>query len=740
MALFGRNKEIGGHIRQKAEDVFNKSLKDGTITKIKMPVGPVDVTNYFIGVGFGNRGDIQSYLYEAGSRTSASLKVDLVALAAACAGAPVPETPIFAEVGGEVTVEKTKANLLVLAVGPKELTVGTRRLTCAAPVTFLAMYGYRFNLGLALTAEVGVKAPDIPDMPDFGGGGLSSDEPNTVESGTYAELCSFEVGAKASIAGRAGISGQRMYVSDTAPTFLPSPSSNNTKSTRDEVAKVLTSVLEHGDKKTQIKEEAIALFTELGHPELAPEKGFWQAHISGGNIATKTIVEQLQKLRGHKDIKDVSASVDKCNHHIKVVLDYQEQALLRPYCFASLWGMKPEASAGISASATASVKTNVGVASGGGEASVTVQGPSIETALKFTYYRFQYGVVGESATPPLLRMNAMRNLQAPAQRLAPSQYIITTQDTKITYGQLDMTLLGIEGKIELGVSQGVVGSERSKEAQGKKKTESRFGEAQVSGSAKLSPEEIAVSGSASAAMKRALNFMHYDSAVAVWMPPARDGSDKEKVMVPLGTGTGWAFGTSADAPRLAKHYQRLVTTGRLSGYFMGLAGCIGVTPAQLKEFLKGAGDMIEIFGEDARREDPQVAPDAFLIEATFAAPDGREVEARWVEGRWVLGPLSVLGTLRDALIPKLIDVTRLQAIRLRYRRADAEAKARTRFSLGFKYIVSVGIKYESIENAGSESIINLYTRWYNAASGNNDKLDMPAVYEAAVPQVALLHQ
>ena len=81
-----------------------------------------------------------------------------------------------------------------------------------------------------------------------------------------------------------------------------------------------------------------------------------------------------------------------------------------------------------------------------------------------------------------------------------------------------------------------------------------------------------------------------------------------------------------------------------------------------------------------------------------------------------------------------------RAIRLRYRLADEMSNERTRFSLGIKYIVKVGIQYKSVEEAGSEGIVNLGTTWYNNFKKYNDREVQTEAYEQGVPQVALLHQ
>jgi len=112
MALYGRkNRNIGKHLKSKASEVSGKKvLKKSKTNKrgginLSTTLMNRDVCEYFMSVGIDHKGDFQSYMYAKGSTKSIELKIDAVALAAACAGAPVPETPVFAEVGGSFTVK-----------------------------------------------------------------------------------------------------------------------------------------------------------------------------------------------------------------------------------------------------------------------------------------------------------------------------------------------------------------------------------------------------------------------------------------------------------------------------------------------------------------------------------------------------------------------------------------------------------------------------------------------------------
>ncbi len=84
----------------------------------------------------------------------------------------------------------------------------------------------------------------------------------------------------------------------------------------------------------------------------------------------------------------------------------------------------------------------------------------------------------------------------------------------------------------------------------------------------------------------------------------------------------------------------------------------------------------------------------------------------------------------------------LESIRLRYRMADTKTSVSTKFRLGFNFVVSLGIELNKVEEAGSDGIFDLHTVWFNAHLEDETTLvdDPAAVYERAVPPVALLHQ
>jgi len=776
MALFKRrNKNIGKHLRKKASEVSGKSLapRATVFGIVGDTVGPRltnrDVCHYFMKIGFDNKGDFQSYQYAKGSSKSVTLKIDAIALAAACAGVPVPDTPVFAEVGTSLSVKNTRNSLVAAYVAPKSLTVDGRTFNTieCGQIVFLAMTGYRWEMGADFSAELGVKTPEIPGLPSVGtgGGDYGGDEkkPTEVESGTYAELASFSVNieAKASVQGKAGLSGQRLYLSDTVPSYIIKGGSNSSMAV---IEKNLMSVLQHGSKKAYIKNDVKAFLKRHGRKQ---KRNLFQKLITGGDVSSAKLIRALEELQ--KAAKRVS-SKQMCQHHIRALNDFKANNVLGPYNFVSLWGMKPSAEAGVSAQAEVSVKAGVGgVAGAGAGGIVELKGPSIATSLKFTRFRFQVAALARENDHPLFSKDSKLVGKRASSKLknrhralvdslkmghhSPSNsYAITTQDTSITYGQMDLTALELSAGIDIGAEQGLFSAKGLQTGKdGKKEYEKGVLALSAEGEAKIGLEETRVKGRASAGLKKALNFMRYESATAYWIPPAAQGQKKnEKTKIKLLPGSGFAFGQSVDVGKFAKHLQGALSNPRQKcGYMQALAGRLGLSYEQLVAFLTEhaelIGDIDHITGLSARErkqyESYMPTPSAFLIETSFEAPRLPAVGAAWSsKGRWVLGPGRVGKSLRGVLIPKgRISSQKLQAIRLRYRVADEMSNERTRFSLGIKYIAELGIEYKSVEEAGSEGIVNLATTWFNKFKRYN-RGEQTTAYEKAVPQVMLMHQ
>ena len=764
MALRHRHSEgIGKHLATMTADVLGK---DGDAPTER------EIVEYFLKVGLDNKGDFQSYRFARGSEKRLTLEVDLVALAAACAGVPVPSTPVFASVGSKVSLTNTRNRLVAAFVCPEHLTTRFRHLFTrgAGQILLLCMDGYRWESAVDFSAELGVEVK-VPALPSFGTakGEYGEDGP-TVESGTYAELASFHVNAsaKAAVDGHLGVSGERLYLSDTAPTFI------HRHGFMQDLERHLSVILRFGSKKACVKDDVKTFLEEQDHGQA---RTLFQRLISGGEVSSAKLLRALHEVQ--EETRDDSLKA-MCQHHIRSLEDFRAHDVLAAYNFVSLWGMKPEAGAGMSAGIQASVKAAAGgVAQAGAEAGVTVRGPAIETHLKFTRFRYQAaGLAKESLHPHHMTHHLPHQAHLPHSgipgdlgRVPESDpscgYVIMTQDTSITYGQMDLTLLEADASAEAGISQSVGSSERfRKGADTGKEAKRGLAIAAVSAEGHLGVDGASASAEASAGLRKMLHFMQYESAVAFWAPPEEAGiAEGETTSVDLGHGSGFSFGQSVEVNRFNHYLNRVLAhPEKKCGYMEALALRLHVTYEALLKFLLEhgnsglVGDIAYLTKMDpetrAKYADHIPKPTAFLIESSFALHDPASVslEAVWSrKSKWVLGPKTRGQSLRGTFIgkgrnPK--DCGALQAIRLRYRMADDVSSSKTRFSLGIRYIAHAGIEYASVEEAGSEGIVNLATTWYGefahwskAHHGSHGGTNAEQkAREQIVPQVILLHQ
>lgn len=769
MALLKRNRlgDIGGYLKERATEVSGKD--GGAVTQR-------DLTEYFLKVGLDTKGDFQSYRFARGSEKGLTFEVDLVALAAACAGVPVPETPLFATVGSKVTLTNTHNKLVGAFVCPENIRIANRHLCTrgCGQIMLLAMNGYHWESAVDFSAEVGVQAcvPRLPSLGTSGGDyGGNDDKPLEVESGTYAELAAFDmnISAKASTHGHAGVSGERLYLSDTVPTYI------HRIGCMQEIEKHLGVILRFGDKKASLKSDVKAFLHEQHHAQV---RTIFQRLITGGDVSSSRLIKALHEVQ---DETTDDSLKEMCQHHIRSIEDYKAHDVLAPYNFISLWGMKPQAGAGIGVQAEASLMAKAGgVAQAGASAVVELKGPSIEANLKFTRFRFQaaglareeshhHHFFAKSNAPASKKMaHTDPGLVNRIPESTPSNaYAIMTQDTSITYGQMDLTLLEASGGVEAGISQSAVKSDRLQRGVSAEKEASRgIAIASASAEANLGVEETSVKAEASAGLKKALNFMQYESAVAFWAPPEDPGDTaNQTVPVMLAEGSGFSYGQSVDIVQFNRYLNQVLSNpGQKCGYMQKLAAHLCVSYDELKQFLVEhgksglIGDMAHLAQLDPKEQekykDHLPSPSAFLIESSFSLLNLKSVrvEAVWsTKSRWVLGPKKKAKSLRGVFIGKDQNPRHkgsLQAIRLRYRIADDKKEKKGRFSLGVKYIASLGIEYASVEEAGSEGIVNLGTTWYGELARWNQvdhgshggSTPEQKAREKAVPQVVLLHQ
>jgi hypothetical protein len=217
--------------------------------------------------------------------------------------------------------------------------------------------------------------------------------------------------------------------------------------------------------------------------------------------------------------------------------------------------------------------------------------------------------------------------------------------------------------------------------------------------------------------KTVFNAMQWSASIAQWIYPGRAD------VVALHPGSGYSLGVSVVYSRLTDSAAR----GTRSRYLARIAARLGVSMDTLAAFLRET----PLFSD--RIELPN---DVLLLEASFAT--GRDANAR-------VSATTPHFSL-DSLIQKQMSQwfaegrLRLQSITARYRSADMADNSKVRaFQLGFRGVAKVGIQLRAVEEAGTDSIIDLHRWWADPAFAHASN-DPAGMYEQAVPPVALFHQ
>lgn len=721
---------------------------------------------YFMKCGFDYKGQVQSFYNSKGNSMTGTLKIDLVALGFACAGIPAPNyTPLKAEVGGGLTVSRASHTILILHMGP------AMHNNC--PICLSALNGWFIDTEITLEAEIGVQTPKLDFLPK--------------SSGDQAEVASFTLGAEATVGGSASLGGRHLYAEDPSPSWY-----NRDQS--DQLRTKFIEVLSSGSSKGAVKKAALSVF-DLNRKikNLKPKRGL--RVITGGNIPTTKIIECLGKARSVQGISP--QLVGKIDQNIGYLRPWLTKASLNGYCFISLWGGHGKGDIGVQAKAEAKISAGIGgVINGEIGAEAKIQGPKLDVETKRTLFRYQTcskpkidnntDIRVIENIKKIKRQGAIPLVGLAREISSTPNTLVQTQDTSITYGQINFTALKLSGEVGANINQDIVnlgdgekiefkdsdleevsygsdlslekeinndwtgkhgfkGTNRARAGVGIKgfgaEAESRFeGKLGLRGGGK---SEVSLGlGGVGAKLSgdvgleyELLNFMQYKSATAYWEIP----SELNAKYVKTCSGTGYAFGQSVVVENLFKYGKEAIARKNIRGskkmaFLQRLGASLRVSYETLLSFIENNWWLIE-----ALPTDPNFKPGAVLLESTFKIGTPKQIRVRYKRKneKFTLGP-GRGSSLRKIIIPKQISHHKrnIESIRLRYRIADTNDDDKSLFSLGFKYIVGVGINLKSVNRAGSEGVVDLATWWcgrMNTKSGTQ-------AYEEGVPPVALLHQ
>jgi hypothetical protein len=737
----------------KAKDQLSDA--DGPFSKI---VRPSDLFHAFMKSNIEYKGLMCSGYSNQGWAAELTLQIDFGEWLFPCATASV-------KAGGGGA--HTRYLLMVIARMPR--TLGKYRTD--HPIALQCLLGSQNKWKVSLGAEVGFKTPALPKT-------------------NFLECVSLTCEAKATAQANVSYEGFRLLVRDPNPRFYAS--------INDQALQRDFSGLIGPGKKSDIKEEVETFFKsnkELTH--LLPEKGWWK-RVRGAGIKTddlrtalaqaKTSVltarfsqKQRQEMLNAISFLDLKLTERKTHSGSLSLESRKSDALasllessrasmpkeIMPFdsessiaaiaenmmaessalCFLDMWCHNPaaDASVGISAEISASIGPHVGDESGNLAPLVDAalgkpEGPEdpnaekkvkqlklaevgvadelragISGSYKRTSYRYQTFSRPEGWDPPL----------------------VYTQDTVITYSQV---LLKLTGKIEL--KRSVLGHDVGPESETLKEL----------GDLTLAKKQLS--------NKSAFQGMSYSSAMVYWRYPIRPYAETE---VFAEVGSGYAYGQTVVVETLLGHTRRFTANGRKKGvwqtppkeandYLTSVARALRVSVNDLVECLLDANGALKAvpFGDKPADGRPVLIEAAFAVPAPGGAPFRAKLEkpSRDKPAR-LAGDSLTTKSFRRTMI-ELGDNAKehdgahpnLQAIRIRRRIADVMDESATKFKLGFKIgDTQAGIELKKIDEAGSEGIVDVYTRWFYPYEGYNQGGTYATLgHEAGIPPVALLHQ
>lgn len=594
------------------------------------------------------------------------------------------------EVGVTAGATRSDKVLIIAQRGPSQIESSAGILEIDYPIMLNCLRGARWEGVAKVDLFVGVSAKfsvgtgeDAATETSWGPEAEEADEVDEVDEGMGFETASlgFEAEAKAGFASEASYTYENFYAEDLCP--LPFDSKVETR-------EALGVILDAGDAQTVVKKSACDFINK--NPawfEAVRYQGRVWGTISPGDVS-KVLSAGLAKSAksgiSKKAKRQAKAFVSFLSSHPSIPTSIR----VSTHTGAGSAGLVAEA--GVSASASTGKVLGAG-ASASASAKVSADALKIEGSYKSANVRYQ------AAYP------------APHEALVNS-YVIMTQDSKITYKQIEFSPLTVkaEASVSAGASLGALGGDIGREYSEEGEVEKEVFEKQT-----------------------LLNRMTYTTSTVFW-----HSSDTASLTARTLPGTGVSFGGSFELDNLLKFYQDYTYDSSsinpfyspsIQKYFTVVAASLNV----------GLDDLIKFFTEmpNGLLYDLKMANgvEVVLLEAGFA------VDATPITLKKTVSGKNTLIELASDTAGKILNLKpkKVQSIRARFRIQDTSNDDSDGFSLGFKFFgTGIGIKLKNVEQAGSEGIVDLATVWIDKSL--DSEFDPASSYERGVPQVALLCQ
>jgi hypothetical protein len=637
--------------------------------------------DYFLKAGLDYKGQFQCCYETKGGGMQVDASID-------------PGKALFGVFSTEISIAAgvtlAKEVMLVAQRGPLAMPP----LDVPSPIMINCLTGFKWDGGVQAGVEIAAGVSFSVSTSDEAKVEKTWDSPEEEEEEPAFQLenasLAFEAGIKAGFKAEGAYNYEHFYAEDVCPIpFYVSKSSESNdiaKKPREMLGKLFT----EGSYKAIVKKEACDFIN--AHPVYF-EKVRYEGYIFG-HISSKDIVKVLKEGANKHGIADETKTkallyID----NLQCWADANSKPSLSTFILIS--SHKADGKAGLFAEAGVSANA-FGVASA--EAGVSAEALTISGSYKQSNVRYQ------------------SVYYAPNKKWEKA-HVILTQDSNIVYKQIVFTPAAV--KAEATVS--VLSKSKSAEA------EKPFAEQEI------------------------LNRMTYVTTSIYWTSSAKifdrsrgfgssSGKKSQHFISPTGLGTGISFGGSFELEHLWQFYQYYdgvmeeFLKPEVHQYFVEVANSLNVKLADLVGFFMALTENMQYGMIKDMAELDGIS--TVLLEATFRIS---EIEVGVVST--VDGEKELIELEKDAAKKVVTEANRsktLESIRLRYRIQDAQ-NADSSFKLGFKIAgQGLGITLKSVDQAGSEGIVDLATVWI---ADDLKLLPLSAeAYEKAVPQVALFCQ
>ena len=649
-----------------------------------------EAAKYFLSNGLTFKGLAQCAFVVAGGGLSISASFD-------------PGRICFGVLSTEVGVEAgmTGASLVVLVAvrGPSSVTSSLGLLTIPQPVLINCLTGRRWTGNVKATAFIGIGA-EISINKDEGTKTKTTMEDEEEDLSSKLELASIGCKAEVKVGAQAevGYTYENLYAEDVCPLSF-----SDVTSAREKLADIIAVGSYKALQKTiacDFTKKHRAYFDEISY------EGYFFGHNSSVDIC-----KVLSKGCGHRNIPlPLKQEAESLISHLRTWAD-KDTPPPRHTTSIRICSHKGDGKAGLVATAGVSAD----ILGGGVKAQATAEALTLSGNYKSATMRHQ------TVYP------------APHNGLEKS-YLIMTQDSEVIYKQV--SFVGLQLTAEL--SANILGNDVADLLKVDKKKRPKIGGEDN----EIKAFEVDIVNNSMT--YTAINVLWHVSSTTVLTPqkkstsPLMHGlSHLNNTMQKALPSSGVSFGGSFEI-----HNLKRFMAGEQNDYFNGVAESLNISLDELTVFFDaldnengGPGGAFIFLGGLATGHKIK----AVLLEASFACNVDTSIEVvKSVNGKKELIELSANTAKEWLKLPKV--QRKLQAIRLRYRMQDTH-DGDHEFGLGFKIAgQGLGIKLKSVDQAGSEGIVDLFTHWVDSTIAHS--IDPTKAYdnEKSVPPVTLFCQ